>query len=139
MIGPGCRQASAAGGKGGRVGVVGSLWRPLLNHVPVDGGWPLRPPRLPRAATRHRGVPVHRSSRRGVLRGARATTLVRLISRHGPRVADFSRTSIPTIRAPAPHFSGTAVVDGQFKDIALSDYAGKWVVLFFYPLDFTFV
>src|SRR5690606_13316805 len=28
---------------------------------------------------------------------------------------------------------------GDFKDVSLSDYAGKWVVLFFYPLDFTFV
>jgi alkyl hydroperoxide reductase subunit AhpC len=28
---------------------------------------------------------------------------------------------------------------GEFKDFSLSDYKGKWVVLFFYPLDFTFV
>jgi len=28
---------------------------------------------------------------------------------------------------------------GEFKEIKLSDYKGKWVVLFFYPLDFTFV
>ena len=35
--------------------------------------------------------------------------------------------------------SGTAVVKGQFKEISLSDYKGKYVVLFFYPLDFTFV
>ena len=27
----------------------------------------------------------------------------------------------------------------EFKDISLSDYKGKYVVLFFYPLDFTFV
>lgn len=40
---------------------------------------------------------------------------------------------------PAPHFKGTAVVNGQFKDIDLNDYKGKYVVLFFYPLDFTFV
>jgi alkyl hydroperoxide reductase subunit AhpC len=40
---------------------------------------------------------------------------------------------------PAPQFAGPAVVDGQFKDIKLSDYKGKWVVFFFYPLDFTFV
>jgi peroxiredoxin (alkyl hydroperoxide reductase subunit C) len=31
------------------------------------------------------------------------------------------------------------VVDQEFKDIKLSDYRGKYVVLFFYPLDFTFV
>lgn len=29
--------------------------------------------------------------------------------------------------------------DDQFQDIKLSDYNGKWVCLFFYPLDFTFV
>ncbi|XP_013181316.1 PREDICTED: peroxiredoxin 1 isoform X3 [Papilio xuthus] len=40
---------------------------------------------------------------------------------------------------PAPQFKTTAVVNGEFKDISLSDYKGKYVVLFFYPLDFTFV
>ncbi|XP_054002666.1 peroxiredoxin-like [Hylaeus anthracinus] len=45
----------------------------------------------------------------------------------------------PVVQKPAPDFSGTAVVDGDFKEIKLSDYKGKYVVLFFYPLDFTFV
>ncbi len=40
---------------------------------------------------------------------------------------------------PAPEFKATAVVDQEFKEIKLSDYRGKYVVLFFYPLDFTFV
>lgn len=31
------------------------------------------------------------------------------------------------------------MADGSFKEIKLSDYKGKWLVLFFYPLDFTFV
>jgi len=39
----------------------------------------------------------------------------------------------------APDFTATAVVDQEFKEISLSSYKGKWVVLFFYPLDFTFV
>lgn len=39
----------------------------------------------------------------------------------------------------APDFTATAVVDQEFKEIKLSDYRGKYVVLFFYPLDFTFV
>ncbi|PZO39697.1 MAG: peroxiredoxin [Shackletoniella antarctica] len=39
----------------------------------------------------------------------------------------------------APEFSATAVVDQTFKIVKLSDYRGKYVVLFFYPLDFTFV
>ena len=44
------------------------------------------------------------------------------------------------VQKTAPDFKATAVLpDGSFKDIKLSDYKGKWVVLFFYPLDFTFV
>ncbi|MES2624441.1 MAG: peroxiredoxin [Pseudomonadota bacterium] len=41
----------------------------------------------------------------------------------------------------APGFTAAAVMpDGTIKDnFSLSDYAGKYVVLFFYPLDFTFV
>ncbi|MFK8113348.1 MAG: peroxiredoxin [Rubripirellula sp.] len=40
----------------------------------------------------------------------------------------------------APDFKAQAVMpDGQFKEISLSDYKGKFVVLFFWPLDFTFV
>ena len=41
------------------------------------------------------------------------------------------------VQQPAPQFSSEAVVNGEFKDVALSDYKGKYVVLFFYPLDFT--
>lgn len=40
----------------------------------------------------------------------------------------------------APDFKAQAVMaDGSFKEISLSDYRGKNVILFFYPLDFTFV
>merc|ERR1712033_139592 len=35
--------------------------------------------------------------------------------------------------------SGTAVLNGEFKELKLSDYLGKYLVFFFYPLDFTFV
>lgn len=40
---------------------------------------------------------------------------------------------------PAPDFTATAVVNGQFEQIKLSQYRGQNVVLFFWPLDFTFV
>ena len=41
---------------------------------------------------------------------------------------------------PAPKFKTAAIVKGAIKpDVSLDDYKGKWVVLFFYPLDFTFV
>jgi peroxiredoxin (alkyl hydroperoxide reductase subunit C) len=40
----------------------------------------------------------------------------------------------------APDFTATAVTaDNSFEEIRLSNYRGKYVVLFFYPLDFTFV
>ena len=40
---------------------------------------------------------------------------------------------------PAPDFTTAAYINGEFKPVSLKDYRGKWVVLFFYPLDFTFV
>jgi peroxiredoxin (alkyl hydroperoxide reductase subunit C) len=40
---------------------------------------------------------------------------------------------------PAPDFTATAVYDQEFKTVKLSDYQGRYVVLFFYPLNFTFV
>ncbi len=44
------------------------------------------------------------------------------------------------VQQPAPEFKAQAVMaDGSFKQVSLSDYKGKYVVLFFYPLDFTFV
>jgi len=44
------------------------------------------------------------------------------------------------VTKPAPYFEGKAVAtDGEFKDVKLSDYKGKYLVFFFYPLDFTFV
>jgi alkyl hydroperoxide reductase subunit AhpC len=39
------------------------------------------------------------------------------------------------IGKPAPDFKTMAVVNGEFKTVSLSDYKGKYVVLFFYPLD----
>ena len=40
---------------------------------------------------------------------------------------------------PAPDFEASAYVDGGFKNITLSEFKGQWVVLCFYPGDFTFV
>ena len=39
----------------------------------------------------------------------------------------------------APDFTLDGVVKGDLKTVSLKDYRGKWLVLFFYPLDFTFV
>ena len=39
----------------------------------------------------------------------------------------------------APDFSAPAYHRGKFTNVSLSDFAGKWIVLCFYPGDFTFV
>ncbi|HEX2972731.1 MAG TPA: peroxiredoxin [Tepidisphaeraceae bacterium] len=44
-----------------------------------------------------------------------------------------------TIGKQAPQFQLEAVHNGTFKAVSLDDYKKKWLVLFFYPLDFTFV
>lgn len=40
---------------------------------------------------------------------------------------------------PAPLFSAQAFYNGNFVNVNLEDYRGKWVYLCFYPGDFTFV
>lgn len=45
----------------------------------------------------------------------------------------------PRVQQPAPDFRGMAVVNQKFEEISLANYKGKYLVLFFYPLDFTFV
>ena len=44
-----------------------------------------------------------------------------------------------TIGKNVDDFSLQAFHEGKIKDLMLSDYADKWVILFFYPADFTFV
>jgi AhpC/TSA family len=46
---------------------------------------------------------------------------------------------VARVGKPAPDFEASAYADGGFKNVSLSDYKGKWVVLCFYPGDFTFV
>jgi len=46
---------------------------------------------------------------------------------------------MPLVGSPAPEFKANAYVNGELKELSLSDYRGKWVYLLFYPLDFTFV
>eukprot|EP00008_Paramoeba_atlantica_P005323 CAMPEP_0201488508 /NCGR_PEP_ID=MMETSP0151_2-20130828/18676_1 /ASSEMBLY_ACC=CAM_ASM_000257 /TAXON_ID=200890 /ORGANISM="Paramoeba atlantica, Strain 621/1 / CCAP 1560/9" /LENGTH=252 /DNA_ID=CAMNT_0047873819 /DNA_START=69 /DNA_END=827 /DNA_ORIENTATION=+ len=45
----------------------------------------------------------------------------------------------PQIGNPAPSFRTEAALNGEIHTVQLSDFKNKWVVLFFYPLDFTFV
>jgi hypothetical protein len=54
-------------------------------------------------------------------------------------VAEGGRTVRAEVGKPAPDFEASAFIGGGFKNVKLSDYKGKWVVLCFYPGDFTFV
>ncbi len=48
--------------------------------------------------------------------------------------------TMPLVTSPAPTFDCQAVVDGQIKKLTWKElHEDKWLVLFFYPLDFTFV
>lgn len=47
--------------------------------------------------------------------------------------------TVAKIGQKAPDFQAPAFHKGKFKQVKLSDYLGKWVVLCFYPGDFTFV
>jgi peroxiredoxin (alkyl hydroperoxide reductase subunit C) len=50
------------------------------------------------------------------------------------------KMNIARVGQEAPDFEASAYIQGEgFKNIKLSDYRGKWVVLCFYPGDFTFV
>ncbi len=40
---------------------------------------------------------------------------------------------------PAPEFETKGYIKGEIKAVSLLDYKGKWVMLYFYPGDFTFV
>src|SRR3989338_148156 len=44
-----------------------------------------------------------------------------------------------SINQKAPDFTEEAFIEKEIKKTSLSDYRGKWVVLFFYPADFTFI
>jgi alkyl hydroperoxide reductase subunit AhpC len=45
-----------------------------------------------------------------------------------------------SISKPAPDFQRLKTYHkGEFHEVSLSDYKGKWLVLFFYPRDFTFI
>lgn len=54
-------------------------------------------------------------------------------------MTNHTETVKPLVQQSAPDFKGVAVVNKEFKEISLKDYKGKWLCLFFYPLDFTFV
>jgi peroxiredoxin (alkyl hydroperoxide reductase subunit C) len=87
------------------------------------------------------GVSFHKNSKRAdSLRnlsaqkgGSKMTTVIRGETAH-------VEEAVARVQATAPDFTAQAVTaDGKTKELRLSDYRGKYMVLFFYPLDFTFV
>ncbi|KAJ3134677.1 Peroxiredoxin-2 [Physocladia obscura] len=75
----------------------------------------------------------------GVSESAKKQKLSETVIELQPQLEKMSSSPIARIGHPAPQFKATAVVNKQFKEISLAEYKGKWVVLFFYPMDFTFV
>ncbi len=49
------------------------------------------------------------------------------------------RTMSAQVGQKAPDFEAPAYYKGEFTSVKLSDYLGKWVLVCFYPGDFTFV
>ncbi|KIZ05121.1 peroxiredoxin (alkyl hydroperoxidereductase subunit C) [Monoraphidium neglectum] len=75
-------------------------------------------------------------------RGARSVAPIvraKSVARSAGRRSVVVNAAAPLVGNTAPDFKATAVLDQEFVDITLSQYKGKYVVLFFYPLDFTFV
>ncbi len=52
---------------------------------------------------------------------------------------EVEKMSIAKVGAKAPDFTTSAYLNGEFREFKLSNYLGKWVMLCFYPADFTFV
>jgi len=50
-----------------------------------------------------------------------------------------AKQAMVKVGKPAPDFTAPAYYNGKFMNISLSEYKGKWVLLCFYPGDFTFV
>ncbi|KAK1310482.1 hypothetical protein QJS10_CPA08g01392 [Acorus calamus] len=73
-------------------------------------------------------------------RANRAVSSRRAASSSSSRSFVVNASSLPLVGNPAPDFEAEAVFDQEFIKVKLSDYIGKkYVILFFYPLDFTFV
>jgi len=56
-----------------------------------------------------------------------------------PYLAHKSTNVQSSVRNQAPDFKGTAWWNGEFIPLSLASFQGKWICLFFYPLNFTFV
>ena len=65
--------------------------------------------------------------------------MLRSFNKLGALKSFFGKAARAVVGQMAPAFSGAAITNSEHTEVSLSDYKGKYVVLFFYPLDFTFV
>lgn len=87
----------------------------------------------PSASGYYQSIPIGRTMRTAQLT-SRARSSTQLL-----RPQQLSQPTMRLVGNPAPDFEAEAVFDQEFMNVKLSDYRGKYVILFFYPLDFTFV
>ena len=71
--------------------------------------------------------------------GFQLALTITLIMSAGFAQADYTCRSSALIGQQAPPFTAKAIIDGEIKDISLSDYEGKNKILIFYPADFSFI
>ena len=72
-------------------------------------------------------------------KGPVVSTLVQAADSSEANVVKGVNKLMAKVGKPAPDFEANAFVNGGFSNVKLSDYKGQWLVLCFYPGDFTFV
>jgi hypothetical protein len=76
----------------------------------------------------------------GCVKPARGPLMPKAEPSAGPAVPQEVAMMQARVGKEAPDFEANAFVEGEgFKPVSLSSYKGKWIVLCFYPGDFTFV
>ncbi len=95
-------------------------------------------------AIRHRGASwltdkkVDRQGEKGSL-PVKSRTIFRLIKKKESTSIVKEEKPMIMVGQQAPDFTAPGYNNGNFVTTKLSDHLGKWVMLFFYPGDFTFV
>lgn len=69
---------------------------------------------------------------KGPMIGETPNSVIKVEQKEAPKM-------LARVGKEAPDFELTAFHNGSFTNIHLSDYKGKWIVICFYPGDFTFV
>ena len=76
---------------------------------------------------------MRESAEQGAAQSAVQQSSKSVVSIHSPVLK--SNRSLFLVSKPAPDFSSIAVIKGEFKEVSLSDFKSKYLVLLFYPLD----